>query len=324
MAEYASRFKSTLLKEMLLSVWNSSMPVYMFAGVLAWCSNGTAGFPEGGSLKMAQDIEKRYVSLGGEVFFGQRVEKILVSNGKAVGIRFADGSEKRADIVISAADSFGTLNNMLNQKYTPDAIRDWYKDNTAFPPYIQVSFGVNRDMSGEPRLIYAKLKKPLVIACKGTPYMILHNYSFDNTLAPEGKTSFVVRFFTEYEYWEKLYQHKDKYSVEKKALVDSILNALEGLYPGFAAQVEVVDVATPATYVRYTDNWKGATMGWVATISNFGKNLPKTLPGLENFYMAGQWISPGGGVPVALKTARDVIQIICKKDRKRFRTKIDN
>ena len=36
--------------------------------------------------------------------------------------------------------------------------------------------------------------------------------------------------------------------------------------------------------------------------------------------MAGQWLVPGGGLPTAAKTARDTIQIICKKDKKRFET----
>ncbi len=153
--------------------------------------------------------------------------------------------------------------------------------------------------------------------------MIIHNYAFDKTLATEGKTSFVVRFFTDYKYWENLYQDKTRYKEEKSALADNVINELDSLYPGFASQVEVVDVATPATYFRYTDNWKGSTMSWIATTANFGKNVPKTLPRLDNFYLAGQWITPGGGVSVALKTARDVLQIICKKDKIRFQTTKD-
>jgi hypothetical protein len=38
--------------------------------------------------------------------------------------------------------------------------------------------------------------------------------------------------------------------------------------------------------------------------------MSKTLSGLESFYMAGQWVEPGGGV----------MQIICKRDRRTFVT----
>jgi phytoene dehydrogenase-like protein len=49
-----------------------------------------------------------------------------------------------------------------------------------------------------------------------------------------------------------------------------------------------------------------------------GRGMDKTLPGLENFYMAGQWVEPGGGVPTAAMSARNVLQMICKRDGKPF------
>jgi phytoene dehydrogenase-like protein len=48
--------------------------------------------------------------------------------------------------------------------------------------------------------------------------------------------------------------------------------------------------------------------------------MSKTLPGLKNSYMAGQWVEPGGGVPTAAMSGRNVIQILCKRDRRRFVT----
>ena len=49
--------------------------------------------------------------------------------------------------------------------------------------------------------------------------------------------------------------------------------------------------------------------------------MRKTLPGLDNFYMAGQWVEPGGGLPAVAMSGRNVIQIICKKEKKKFQTK---
>ena len=46
--------------------------------------------------------------------------------------------------------------------------------------------------------------------------------------------------------------------------------------------------------------------------------LSKTLPGLDNFYMAGQWVAPGGGVPPVLYSGRQVIQLVCHADGKKF------
>ncbi len=82
----------------------------------------------------------------------------------------------------------------------------------------------------------------------------------------------------------------------------------------------MVDVATPMTFERYTANWKGSMEGWLPTTNNLTLQMKKTLPGLQNFYMAGQWVQPGGGLPSGVMTARESIQMICKKDDKTFQT----
>jgi phytoene dehydrogenase-like protein len=88
-----------------------------------------------------------------------------------------------------------------------------------------------------------------------------------------------------------------------------------------AAAVEVVDVATPTTYARYTGSWKGAYMTWVQTpeTSNSLRLIKKTVPGLEGFWLAGMWVMAPGGVPTGAKTGRDVVQMMCRKDGRKFR-----
>ncbi|MFC1979390.1 hypothetical protein ACFLVS_00715 [Chloroflexota bacterium] len=56
------------------------------------------------------------------------------------------------------------------------------------------------------------------------------------------------------------------------------------------------------------------------TTKNLNIRLSKTLPGLKNFYMAGQWVEPGGSLPYVAVSGRNVIQIICKQDKKSFCT----
>ena len=53
---------------------------------------------------------------------------------------------------------------------------------------------------------------------------------------------------------------------------------------------------------------------------SFGRGMSKTLPGLRDFYMIGQWIAPGGGLPPAVSTGRHVVQLMCREDKKPFVT----
>jgi len=50
------------------------------------------------------------------------------------------------------------------------------------------------------------------------------------------------------------------------------------------------------------------------------RGMSKTLPGLRNFYMAGQWVEPGGMVPICAMSGRNAIQLICNSDGRLFVT----
>ena len=99
-----------------------------------------------------------------------------------------------------------------------------------------------------------------------------------------------------------------------------VLERLGAHLPGIANAVEMVDVATPYTFWRYTHNWRGAYKGWLMTPEHWVRPLPKTLPGLKNFYMTGQWVEPGGSVPVVAMSGRNVIQLLCAADGRPFVT----
>ncbi len=99
-----------------------------------------------------------------------------------------------------------------------------------------------------------------------------------------------------------------------------VIGLLEQRFPGLAAQVEMRDVATAMTWVRYTGNWRASHQGWLMTTKNLSMSMSKTLPGLKSFFMAGQWVEPGGSLPYVAVSGRNVMQMICKKDKRPFVT----
>ena len=103
-----------------------------------------------------------------------------------------------------------------------------------------------------------------------------------------------------------------------------VIEQLESRLPGISEQIEVVDVSTPMTVERYTGNWQGSQEGWLITTETFGivmgKGMDKTLPGLDDFYMCGQWVEPGGGLPTVVMSGRRLIKKICREDDIRFKT----
>jgi phytoene dehydrogenase-like protein len=288
---------------------------------LASLHTRNASWPTGGSLEFARAIERRYLGLGGEVQYRACVEKVLVEANRAVGVRLADGTEHRADLVISAADGRTTLFGMLDGKYVDDKIRRYYDEWPIYEPFIQISLGVARDFSQEPHSLTLELEEPLKVGDQTRRWLFIRHYCYDPSMAPAGKSVVTASFlFVSYAYWKKLYEDRERYKAEKQTLADAVISRLEQRYPGIKEKIEVVDVATPVTYERYTGNWRGSYMGWADTTQTLLKLMSRTLPGLGSFYMAGQWVHQGGGVSSAVTSGRHVMQVICKQDKRRFTT----
>jgi phytoene dehydrogenase-like protein len=314
LADYSRRFTNPILRA-FFSAGISELSLLAIVFSLAWMAQGNAGYPIGGSLRMIGLIEDNYRKLGGRIRFKARVERILVEGGRAVGVALESGEELRADIVVSAADGHATIFDMLGGRFVDERIRRIYETYKPFPSYLQVSLGVDADLRGEPGAVVLLLDRNIQVDPTTTedavPFRV---FDFDPTFAPPGKTA-VVSILTTYnhEYWCGL-REKDvvRYEAEKERVAAAVTAVFESRFPKARSKVEVVDVATPATIVRYTGNWKGSMEGWLYTPATGIQLLPCVLPGLRSFYMVGQWIAPGGGLPAGLMTGKRVSKRIAR------------
>ena len=321
--EFGARFNDPFLRRAvpLMFSW-PAIPMMAGLAQLAYMHTRNAGFPVGGSLAFAQAIERRYRELGGEIRYLAQVEKILVKNDCAVGVQLYNDEIHEADYVISAADGYKTVFDMLDGAYTNRAIRRRYDGHLPVHTMVQVSLGINRDFAPEPHWVTYMLDEPIVIAGAPQHELGVKHYCFDPSLAPSGKSAIEVMLPSPYDYWQRIYGRR-LYKSEQEQVADQVLAELEKRYPGLTAQVEEVDVATPLSYERYTGNWHGSTCGWLLTKQTMWlmlRGVRKTLPGLSNFFMAGQWVEPGGSVPLAAMSGRNAVQLICHEDGKLFDT----
>ncbi len=77
---------------------------------------------------------------------------------------------------------------------------------------------------------------------------------------------------------------------------------------------------TPATYQRYTGNWKGFPDGRCVTPRNMrDMDALRTLSSLAGLQMVGQWTAPFTGTVFAAVTGRQAVQPLCKRDGRTFR-----
>lgn len=323
LGQFSAQFSNPFLREVFTKLWYPEMSAIGLPYTLAMLSNRGAGYTLGGSLPMSEAVEKRYLALGGEIHYNSRVKKILVENNRAAGIELEDGQMEKADYVISAADGYNTIFKMLDGRYLDDGLKKMYSgQQPIFEPLVFVGLGMNRTFADMPACtggIGYMLDQPIQIGKDSAERLDTMIYNFDPTLAPVGKTVLTVMLPTHYEYWKTLYAdgaNREEYDAEKQRIALEVIDRLEDFLPGLKEQVEMANVATPLTFERYTGNWQGSFEGWLPTPQAMMKPIAKTLPGLQHFYMAGQWVQAGGGLPSGVMTGKEVIGMIQKAEKK--------
>jgi len=318
---YIARYKNKSLREALqLIVGNEDMSALVLVMLLAFRTRNNTGFVAGGSWDFAMAIADRYVRLGGRVRYKTRVTSVKVENHRATGVHCADGTFVPAATVVSCADGYTTIFKMLDGRYVDKQIRYLYDHCQTFPAIIQVSLGINKIIPEAPHTLILALPQPLCVDDR-----MRHNnleieaFGSESGLCPEGTTVMTLRFSTGYEFWTGLKKNNPRrYRMEKKRIVQEIIAILDQRFPGLAQRIERSDIATPATFVRYTGNWQGSYEGWLPTPRILGRRISYTLPRLRNFYMAGHWVVAGGGLPSAALAGRYVAQMICAQEGKSF------
>lgn len=323
--QLTSRVRSPLLREALRLTWRSESSVFFMLFNMGLLDARQAGYPLGGSLALARAIESRYRTLGGEVHYGARVVRILVERGRAVGVRLESGEEHRAEAVLSAADGHSTLFELLEGRYVDEPLRRFYRQTPTSPAWVLVALGVRRRFDELPHSVLGlslPLSEPLRIASREHRRLRVRLHGHDTTLAPRGCTLLTCLLEADWTPWASLYHHPQRYAAEKERIAQRCVEALEQRFPGLAAQVELRDVATPVTYVRYTHSWRGSGEGWLPTPQALRRPPPRVLPGLAGCFMAGQWVQPGGGLAPCALSGRQAIHLLCHAERRPFLTQM--
>lgn len=106
------------------ATYNGSNP-YKAPGLLTMIPHFEHGIgcflPEKGMVDISQSLYQLALRKGAKFYFEQKVEQILVENGKASGL-IVNGHKKQYDAVVSNCDVFYTYKNLLTNQRQPERI----------------------------------------------------------------------------------------------------------------------------------------------------------------------------------------------------------
>ncbi|MCL2081823.1 MAG: NAD(P)/FAD-dependent oxidoreductase [Oscillospiraceae bacterium] len=306
--QYASRFSHEGLREMIRAYTTGNSGILQLVFTMGVLTRGDGGFPEGGSLPFAQRMADTLTGSGGELLLNTRADKVVVKNGKAVGVVVGDKTLP-ADAVIVAADTM-QIDHLFDVQFKADWL-DEMRSVSEPTMCTLVSLGIDADLRKYPHSYYFKPQTPITIGSKTYECLSFSNYAADPVYSPKGKTAMTAILTGDtYDFWKKA-KADGRYKEEKQIIADKIIAALAAKMPETAGRIEVVDVATPLTYERYCNNWKGSWMTEMLPNMKM-KTYPAVIKGLDGVYFAGQRMQPPGGLPVALISGRAAVQYLCR------------
>lgn len=313
--DYVNRFKNKNLRHLLLSVIGYRYNALSFIYTLGSFASGDCGYPAGGSVRLAKNMVETFEGLGGKIQFRTNVEKVIVENGEAKGIKTKDG-DIFADAVIITQDARVAVDNLFDEKIDEPWVNKMRKE-VITEQNVFVCLGVKADLSHLPYTCVLPLDKPIEYCGNTWNEIRINNYSKYKEHAPEGGTALTCLLIGDsYDFWKKA-KEDGTYKAKKEELGNIFVDAVSKFIPQVKENLEVIDVATPCTYERYCKSFEGS---WMSVWEKGGSqnNFPQKLKTIKGVYFAGQRIMMPGGLPIAVYTGRQAVQHLCKDTKTLF------
>ena len=251
-------------------------------------------YPVGGSQRLADVLVEAIAARGGAVHLKSRVAEIRVRDGRAVGLRLADGRIVEAGAVVSNADPKRTFSELVAAEHLPADFRARLASAEPAPSAFMVHLGVDYVPQGRPAM-----------HVKGRPSVGVEVLSkLDPDAAPEGHATvgiFRLIGAQEARSWfppdgdddAKDWRRSNAYLDRKGRIADEMIAAAERVLPGLSQHIVHRSEASPVTYARYDLSSGGAIYGVAREGRLRGAKSP--VPGLA---VAGA-MTHGPGVEAA-------------------------
>jgi phytoene desaturase len=247
--------------------------------------------------RMAQLFQER----GGEIRFNSRVEKIVVKDGVASGIRVeGDDGMIRADRIITTVDPMLAMRQLVGDEHLPEKYVARLENTIMSVSSINVALGLDDRID----LTTMDLDYPynVVSTGLGTAERLFdgflkgdHAFSEDcfhaavicPSLTTGGKNTLTIRCtpFAMNSWMEWRENDFQRYNDEKQRWGDFFTGIAEKYFvPDLTSHIVVRDISTPATYARYSGSPTGSLYDIASLVTQFGpRRLPMKTP-IENLF----------------------------------------
>ena len=254
---------------------------------------GGVNYPKGGVGTIAEALVAGLTAYGGDIFYRARVTQILKDQGKAIGVKLADGREFFARCIISNSTRWQTFGELLEE--IPAKEVRWRQRYQASPSFVSLHLGV------EAAAIPAHLDCHHILledwgemAESGGTVFVSIPTLLDSSLAPQGKH--IVHTFTPSWMAEWKGLSPSDYREKKAIAAQSVIARLERILPGIGNHIHHQEIGTPRTHQRFLGRIDG-TYGPIPQKRLRGLlGMPFNRTKIPGLYIVGDSTFPGQGL----------------------------
>jgi len=251
--------------------------------------------PAGEFADLPRGLQQRFEALGGEVRTSARVERIAVQDGTVRGVELKGGEALRAARVVTTVDpkqALQLVGRKVMEAADPEYVRRLDRTRMSWS-----SFNVNLGLDGLLDLSplrggynvlttgsasFAELFEACERGENGYAPQRFHIGVICPSLVTGALPYLTIRVLPlPMGDWGRLRREdKSLYRAEKERFADFLIDLVDRhLLPDLARHVVVRDLASPATYARYSGSPTGSVYDMAPTPANFGRTrLPMRTP----------------------------------------------
>jgi phytoene desaturase len=274
-------------------------------------------YPKDGMISIANALYKLAIKKGVQFQFNTPVQRIIHHDGKVRGV-VANNMNITANVVVSNTDIYyachyllndeATANKLLKQERSSSALVFYWGIDSEFPQLHLHNIFFSKNYQSEFDHIFRSKK----IYDDPTIYISITN-KCERDLAPPGKENWFVMVNVP----ANSGQDWNAYKKEAKANIIAKLNRI--LHTEIEPLIEVEKTLDPVSIESETGAFRGALYGASSNSKRAAfVRHPNFSDHIKGLYFAGGTVHPGGGIPLCLKSAKIVSELVAK-DVKHFR-----
>ncbi|MDD4908040.1 MAG: NAD(P)/FAD-dependent oxidoreductase [Candidatus Omnitrophica bacterium] len=277
-------------------------------------------YPKGGAQSLPKALIRCIERNNGQVKVSTKVEKIILDNKCVKGVLTNQGEEITASKIVSNADARHTFQELIGREHIPSKLDRKLEEFRPSVSFNELWLGLEGDPKPEgvysSEIVYFDsydLKEAYDKCCR-QPFIdsvvLTIPTMLDPSLAPAGKHIVSVISPTGCPVPPR---NTPEYEQYKQAAEKHLITLAKKINPNIPKyNVLVKELATPATFQRYTLNSGGAAYGWEATVEQGTINglLPKTP--IKGLFLSGHWTYPCGGIVAVMMSGKATAKIMLR------------